>query len=133
MTEPGDIHPDDRPGITHAVKIGGMKGYLTANYSDEAELQEVFVHGFGKLGSTVQGWTDCFCIMLSLALQAGLPLKNFAPRLTQMKFEPNGETDDPKIPHCYSIPDYIARWLVHHFGDTKLKQELAEIHSEMTT
>jgi ribonucleoside-diphosphate reductase alpha chain len=127
-----DLHPEDRPGITHSINIGGTKGYLTANYSDEGTLHEVFVHGFGKLGSTTQGWTDSFCIMLSLGLQNGLRLRTFAPRLVQMKFEPNGYTDDPRIPFCYSIPDYVCRWLAHHFGDIKLKEELAEIHQLMS-
>lgn len=131
MSEPTDIHPDDRIGITHAVRIGGMKGYLTANYGDEGELYELFVHGFGKLGSVVQSWTDCFCIMLSLGLQNGLDLTEVAPRLAQMKFEPNGETDNKKIPFCYSVPDYVVRWLVHHYGDARLKKELADVHSAM--
>lgn len=131
MSEPTDIHPEDRIGITHAVRIGGSKGYLTANYSDEGELYEVFVHGFGKLGSVVQGWTDSFCIMLSLGLQNGLSLREFGPRLAQMKFEPKGETDNARIPHCHSIPDYVVRWLAHHYGDDRLKRELAQIHAEM--
>ena len=126
-----EIHPEDRLGITHAVRIGGSKGYLTANYSDEAGLYEVFVHGFGKLGSTMQGFVDSFCILMSLGLQNGMALQDFAPRLSQMKFEPCGETDDERIPFCYSIPDYVCRWLVHHFGSQKLKEELAEIHANM--
>lgn len=122
---------DSRAGLTHDVRIGGMKGYITANYNEDMELREVFVHGFGKLGSATQGWTDAFCIMLSLGMQNGLALSQFVPRLSQMKFEPNGETSNPDIPFCYSIPDYICRWITHHFGTKRLKEELKTIHTEM--
>lgn len=123
--------PPERAGLTTAVRVGGMTGYITANYSDELELYEVFVHGFGKSGSTNQGWTDAFAITLSLALQAGTPLRPVAKQLAKLKFEPNGETDNPAIPFCYSIPDFILRWLVHHFGSPDTKEELKKIHAEM--
>lgn len=122
---------EDRIGITHDVKIAGVKGYITANYSEEGGLYEVFVHGFGKLGSTTNGWTDSFCILMSLGLQKGMGLNTFAPRLSRMRFEPYGETDNPHVPYCYSIPDYVCRWLAYHFGSMNLKKELAEIHAKM--
>lgn len=130
MTLSDDLRRDERPGITHRVTIGGSKGYLTANYSDEGELYEVFVRGFGQMGSTLQGLVDSFCILLSLGLQNGLGLQDFALRLAQMKFEPCGETDDERIPYCHSIPDYICRWLIHHFGTRKLKDELAKLQEK---
>lgn len=124
----------ERNGITAKVTIGGTRGYITANPTDDDDgVFEVFVHGFGKLGSTVQGWTDAFAIMLSLGLQSGMHLETFAPLLVQMKFEPNGETDNPDIPECHSIPDYICQWLVKHYGSRELQHKIAQIRGEMKT
>ena len=121
-----------RNGITTRVNIGGMSGYIVANWTDEDDgVFEVFVHGFGKMGSVVQGWTDAFAIMLSLGLQNGLHLETFAPLLVQMKFEPKGETDNPDIPECHSIPDYIAQWLVLKFGSRELQHRIAQIRGDV--
>lgn len=119
--------------MTHAVKIEGSKGYITANPAEDGTLHEVFVHGFGKMGSTMQGWTDSFCIMLSLGLQSGLTIDKFVPRLAQMKFPPNGHTDNVDIPFCFSVPDYICRWIVRHYGSRELEHKMAQIHSNMKT
>jgi ribonucleoside-diphosphate reductase alpha chain len=119
----------EREGLTHRVKIGGIGGYITANPTEDGDVFEIFVHGFGQLGSVVQGWTDAFAILLSLGLQSGSDLEKFAPLLVQMKFEPNGETDNPEIPECYSIPDYIAQWLVKHHGSPGLQHRVAQIRN----
>jgi len=123
--------PQDREGITHKVHIEGMAGYITANKWDDGSLREVFIHGFGKLGSSHQGWVDSFAIMVSLALQEGMELAPLAKRFAYLKFEPRGFTDNPKIPKCYSVPDYIFRFLALEFGDEKLQKELAQIAREM--
>src|ERR1700760_2881007 len=108
---PQENMPTDREGITHKVHIEGMAGYITANVWEDGSLREVFVHGFGKLGSTVQGWTDSFAILVSLALQQGMTLPELAKRFAYLKFEPHGYTDNPKIPKCWSVPDYVFRYL----------------------
>jgi ribonucleoside-diphosphate reductase alpha chain len=123
--------PTDRHGKTHKVHIEGMAGYVTANTWEDGSLREVFVHGFGKLGSTIQGWTDSFSILTSIALQEGVSLSDLARRFAYLKFEPYGMTDNPKIPKCYSVPDYIFRWLALEFGDEKLQKELDNIAKEM--
>lgn len=124
-------HRKERRGITTKVTIGGMRGYITANPDEEGKLFEIFVHGFGKYGSAVQGWVDCFCITMSLGIQSGLSLDVAAPRLCKLKFEPYGETDNAAIPHCNSVPDYLCRWLAQHFGSDDLKAELDEVYKSM--
>lgn len=121
----------ERHGITSKVTIGGVRGYITANPAADGGVYEVFVHGFGKFGSTSQGWVDGFCILMSLGLQSGLDLEKFGPRLVQLKFEPNGETDNPEIPHCHSIPDYICRWLASKYGSDEIRAELDAIYKSM--
>jgi ribonucleoside-diphosphate reductase alpha chain len=126
----------ERQGVTHAVTIGGIKGYFVANPVDSDEddrLFEIFVHGFGQMGSAVSGWTNAFAIILSLGIQSGLDIERFVPFLGQMKFEPSGETSNPDIPFCYSIPDYIARWLTKRYGSKELEHRLAQIHNEMAS
>jgi len=123
--------PDDRTGVTHAVRIGGLKGYITANPHEDGTLGEVFIHGFGQTGSTNQGWVDAFAVMVSIGLQFGAEFPMLARKFAHMKFAPNGDTDNPEIPRCQSIPDYIFRWLAQHYGASDLQAELKRIDKEM--
>lgn len=128
---PQEDMPKTREGITHKVHIQGQAGYITMNVDDDGELKEVFIHGFGKVGSVTQGWTDSFAIMLSLWLQAGEEVPPLAKRFAYLRFEPNGETDNEEIPTCHSIPHYVLRLVAKRFGTKQLNQELDEIDQEM--
>ncbi len=108
---------ETREGITHKVSIGGLKGYITANRFEDGSLGEIFIHGFGMLGSTNAAWADAFAVMVSISLQYGAELPMLARKFAHMKFEPHGETDNPKIPHCRSIPDYVFKWIASHEDD----------------
>ena len=110
----------DRQGLTHKVTIGNVSGFITANRRADGTLAEVFIHGFGSFGSTHQGWTDSFGILLSTGvLQADrAAFSKLRDRFAQIKFEPNGPTDNPEIPACESIPDYIFKWLELYFQPT---------------
>lgn len=120
----------DRAGLTHKVTIGGMSGFITANTYPDGTLAEVFIHGFGVLGSTMQGWADSFAIMLSLSMQTGGDLASLARKFAHKRFDPSGPTDNPAIPTCYSVPDYILRWLALRYGDDALRTELSLIDNE---
>ncbi|MCW2676621.1 MAG: nrdJ, partial [Modestobacter sp.] len=52
-----------------------------------------------------------FSIGISIALQHGVPLETYNQKLTNMRFEPAGMTDDPDIPNAQSVMDYIFRRL----------------------
>ena len=52
---------------------------------------------------------DAFSIMLSLALQYGVPPEVIVSKLVGMRFEPMGMTDDEDIPEASSVMDWIAR------------------------
>jgi ribonucleoside-diphosphate reductase alpha chain len=123
--------PDTREGMVQSVTIGGMQGYITANRHEDGTLGEVFIHGFGQLGSTNTGWVNSFSIMLSIAIQYGAEMPMLARKFAHVKFEPYGETDDPDIPYCRSIPDYTLRYLARKFGDEDLQHELAEIDARL--
>lgn len=128
---PGTL-PIEREGITHKVHIDGMVGYITANMDEDGELQEVFIHGFGVTGTTLQGWADTLAILLSMFLQEGGSLSRLAHKFVHKKFEPNGPTDNPDIPECASVPEYVLRWLAFRFGDEDLKAALDLADQEET-
>lgn len=125
---------DTRVGRTIKVEVsdethgGVVEGYVTGNLDPGGELKEVFLAGFGKEGSTLDGWTQFAAILLSLGLQAGVDFGAVATRTAAMKFEPYGRTDDPEIPWAPSVPAYIMVRLALTFGDEDAK---AAVHAEM--
>jgi ribonucleoside-diphosphate reductase alpha chain len=120
---------DPRYGITHKVHIYSrdgqqQEGYITANVDENGRLREVFLTGWGKSGSTLEGWVQAFAVMLSISLQYGAELPMICRKLSHMKFEPFGETDNPEIPEVKSVIDYIVRWLAIRYGDEELQKEM---------
>lgn len=126
----------ERTGITHKLEIqdvthgGVVEGYITGNLAQDGTLKEVFLHGMGKEGSTLDGWTQFSAILLSLGLQAGVDFASLAKRVAAMKFEPYGPTSNSEIPWAPSIPAYILAWLALRFGDVAVKAEIREVIAE---
>jgi ribonucleoside-diphosphate reductase alpha chain len=54
---------------------------------------------------------DAFSIAVSVGLQYGVPLEDYASKFINMKFEPSGMTNDPDIRFASSIVDYVFRRL----------------------
>jgi ribonucleoside-diphosphate reductase alpha chain len=102
--------PKTRAGQTISFSVAGAEGYITANTYDDGRLGEVFLK-LGKQGSTLAGVMDAFSIAISIALQYGVPLETYVQKLTNLKFEPAGMTDDPDVRMAQSIMDYIFRRL----------------------
>lgn len=129
--------PTDRAGTTHKIEITDAtdgtryEGYVVANTHDDGTLGEVFIHGFGKEGSTLLGWTQVAALLFSIALQYQAEFPMLARKLAHMKFPPYGRTSNPRIPWCSSVPDYIVRWLALQFGTAELNAELAQIAKEV--
>jgi ribonucleoside-diphosphate reductase alpha chain len=123
--------PMNRKGITHKVNVQGQEGYVIANVQEDGSLGEIFLHGFGKSGSTLDGWVQVCAILFSTAIQYGAELPMLIRKISHTKFEPFGETDNPEIPHCRSVPDYIMKYLALRFGDAALLNDLAKIDQEL--
>lgn len=129
--------PVERQGLTHKVEIQDtatgrwQEGYITANVNEDGELGEVFLAGFGKAGSTLEGWTQVAAVLFSIAIQYGAELPMLARKLAHMNFPPNGPTNNPEIPHCRSVPDYVLHWLALRFGDDDLRADLVRIDKEL--
>lgn len=129
--------PVDREGRTVKLEVRDridgqlQEGYITANIDDKGDFKELFLQGFGKDGSTLYGWTQTVAILFSLGLQAGMDLEDVALKLAHQSFPPNGTTNDPDIPWCASVPDYIVRKLALWFGSDELNAKLRQIYREM--
>ena len=123
--------PKDRDSLTHKFEVGGFEGYITAGMYEDGSLGELFLADIGKEGSTFSGVVQAFAVVFSIALQYGAPLDMLTRKLAHMRFDPEGETGNPEIPHAHSIIDYIARWLALRFGDEDLHEELRLVALEM--
>jgi len=106
--------PDERRSITHKFDIQGHEGYITVSMFDDGTPGEIFVK-MAKEGSTLSGMMDSFAIMVSLALQYGVPLEALVGKFSHVRFEPSGFTSNKEIPIAKSIVDYIFRWLASKF------------------
>ena len=117
--------------LTHKFCIDGHEGYLTAGLYDDGTVGELFISDFGKEGSTLRGVFSAWATTLSIALQHGVPLESLVRKFAWMRFEPQGLTENPEIPHAHSIPDYVARWLTARFLDTDAQDELGVLTAEV--
>ncbi len=109
------VLPETRSSITHKFNINGHEGYLTVGLHPDGRPGEMFIK-MAKEGSTMSGMCQAFCRAFSLALQYGLSLEDAVTRFRGMRFEPMGGTNNPEIPNCQSIVDYVAMYLELNFG-----------------
>ena len=112
-----DQLPRERRGKTHSFRItnhgdsgGTLKGYLIVSELDDGRPIEVFIK-FAKEGSTIAGLGNWIAILMSQALQSGVPLAELVKTPIGLAFEPYGSVDDPESPMALSVPDYVSRRL----------------------
>jgi len=123
--------PDCRPGKSIKMQVGipaakaqmsefledldslhptFIKAFVTTGEYEDGTLGEVFIQP-DKEGSLLRGMADGFGIMLSLALQHGIPLETIVRKFINTRFEPSGMTNDPQIPIAKSFFDLLFRKL----------------------
>ena len=105
---------NERSAITHHFAFGGHEGYLTVGFYPNGQPGEIFIR-MAKAGSTIAGLMECFCTVVSVSLQHGVPLKVLCDKLSHTRFEPSGWTGNAQIGCAKSIMDYIFRWLELRF------------------
>lgn len=115
--------PKSRVSRTTSFSVAGAEGYMTSGQYEDGTLGEVFLK-LGKQGSTLAGVMDAFSIAVSIGLQYGVPLEQFAQKFTNLKFEPAGMTDDPDVRMAQSIMDYIFRRLALDYLSFDERSEL---------
>jgi ribonucleoside-diphosphate reductase alpha chain len=108
--------PLERSGVTHRFKVADLKGYLTVNCYPDGRPAEVFltVH---QVGGLERGMSHALAVMISTALQHGVPLSKIVEKLKGMTFEPQGVTGNKDIPLVKSLADYLGRWLERRFPE----------------
>lgn len=112
--------PIDREGITHKFSVGTGESRVavyvqTGQYSD-GTLGEVFLKA-DKQGSLVSGLVESLSVVISLALQYGVPLEVISDKLRSTRFAPDGRVTygGTETKNCTSIVDYLVRWLEQHY------------------
>ncbi len=121
--------PISRTSVTHRVAIldavgGRYKLYIIVGLYPQSERSlkrgekpkpgELFLY-MGKVGSPMRGLLDVFGLQTSLLLQSGVSLESLCDKMEGTRFEPFGSTDNPDIPNCSSIADYIFKWMRREF------------------
>lgn len=113
--------PDRRTGYTQKAKINGQSVYIRTGEYDNGQLGEIFID-MHREGAAFRSLLNCFAISISLGLQHGVPLEEFADAFVFTRFEPSGiVTGNEKIKMATSVIDYIFRELaVNYLGRNDL-------------
>src|SRR5690242_7013435 len=119
--------PDDREEIGRKFRVGDYEGYIHVGLYEDGSPGDVFVD-IAKDGTTMSGLMNSLCIAVSMGLQYGVPPEVYVSKLTHMRFEPSGMTNDADIRVAKSIVDYVFRWFGKKFL-TAEQQEQAGILS----
>lgn len=113
--------PESRSGMTRKFEVirtdqEPLSVYITIGQYPDGRLGEVFLK-CDRQGSLASGALDAVSIILSIALQYGLPLDVFTSKLVGTRFEPAGFTGDKdeRYKTCTSILDLVGRWLRDNF------------------
>ncbi|MCA8977003.1 MAG: vitamin B12-dependent ribonucleotide reductase, partial [Planctomycetes bacterium] len=119
--------PNRRAGYTQKAVVGGHKIYLRTGEYEDGTLGEIFLD-MHKEGAAFRSLMNCFAIAVSLGLQHGVPLDEFADAFVFTRFEPNGIVQGhDQIKMVTSVIDYVFRELaISYLG----RDELAQVSSE---
>ncbi|MEX1250196.1 MAG: hypothetical protein WEA77_03275 [Hyphomonas sp.] len=115
--------PDRRKGYIQKATVGGHKVYLHTGEFDDGSLGEIFID-MHKEGAAFRSLMNNFAISVSLGLQYGVPLEEYADAFVFTRFEPAGAvTGNDRITNATSILDYIFRELaVSYLGRADLAE-----------
>ena len=106
-----DRLPARRKSYTQKAVVGGHKVYLHTGEYEDGSLGEIFID-MHKEGAAFRSLMNNFAIAISIGLQYGVPLREFADAFTFTRFEPSGVVrENASIRHATSILDYIFREL----------------------
>jgi len=113
----------ERPGFTRRFNLvyfeDSDKGervkkeltfFIKTGMYDDGRLGEIFITCSYQDGF-IRGALDSMAIMMSMALQNGVPLQQLTEKLRWCTFGPSGLTGDPEFRRCTSVFDLIAQYL----------------------
>jgi ribonucleoside-diphosphate reductase alpha chain len=122
--------PDDRTEIGRKFRVGEYEGYIHVGVFDDGSPGDIFVD-IAKDGTTLQGLMNSLMIAVSMGLQYGVPPEVYVSKLSHLRFEPSGPTNDPDIRSAKSIVDYIFRWFGKKFLDVDQQEEAGILSAEV--
>lgn len=103
--------PDERPSRTHKVRFGPDDSLnLVCSFFEDGRIAELFAYAY-RQGSREAGLLDSLCLAISIGLQHGVPLAEYAEKLRHQTYEPHGMTSNRQIPQASSYSDYLAQYL----------------------
>ena len=79
----------------------------------------------------MSGLMNSLCLAVSMGLQYGVPPEVYVSKLSHMRFEPSGLTNDADIRTAKSIVDYIFRWFGKRFLTPEQQEEAGILSPEV--
>ncbi|HEY6962462.1 MAG TPA: vitamin B12-dependent ribonucleotide reductase [Gaiellaceae bacterium] len=122
--------PDDRTEVGRKFRVGEYEGYIHVGVFDDGSPGDIFVD-IAKDGTTLQGLMNSLMIAVSMGLQYGVPPEVYVSKLSHLRFEPSGITNDQDIRQAKSIVDYIFRWFGKKFLDVDQQEEAGILSMEV--
>jgi len=103
--------PSKRHGLTQEAKVGGHKIFLRTGEYEDGGLGEIFID-MHKEGAALRSVMNCFAMLVSIALQYGVPLEVLVEQFVFTRFEPQGPVQGhDRVKFATSVVDYIFRAL----------------------
>src|SRR5207248_4502115 len=122
--------PEDRTEIGRKFRVGDYEGYIHVGLYEDGTPGDIFVD-IAKDGTTMAGLMNSLMIAVSMGLQYGVPPEVYVSKLSHMRFEPSGLTNDADIRTAKSIVDYIFRWFGKKFLTTDQQEEVGILSPEV--
>ena len=119
--------PAKRHGLTQEAKVGGNKVFLRTGEYEDGSLGEIFID-MHKEGAALRSVMNCFAMLVSIALQYGVPLEILVEQFVFTRFEPQGPVQGhDRVKFATSVIDYVFRALgVEYIG----RDDLAHVTPE---
>ncbi|MFL5364375.1 MAG: vitamin B12-dependent ribonucleotide reductase, partial [Myxococcales bacterium] len=103
--------PSKRHGITQEAKVGGNKVFLRTGEYEDGTIGEIFID-MHKEGAALRSVMNCFAMLVSIALQYGVPLEVLVEQFVFTRFEPQGPVQGhDRVKFATSVIDYVFRAL----------------------
>jgi ribonucleoside-diphosphate reductase alpha chain len=122
--------PEDRTEIGRKFRVGDYEGYIHVGLYEDGTPGDIFVD-IAKDGTTMAGLMNSLMIAVSMGLQYGVPPEVYVSKLSHMRFEPSGLTNDADIRTAKSIVDYIFRWFGKKFLTPEQQEEAGILSPEV--
>ena len=122
--------PEDRTEIGRKFRVGDYEGYIHVGLYEDGSPGDIFVD-IAKDGTTMAGLMNSLMIAVSMGLQYGVPPEVYVSKLSHMRFEPSGLTNDADIRNAKSIVDYIFRWFGKKFLTPEQQEEAGILSPEV--